>query len=164
MLGTVSAGITGRRCGSKCATSAVASRRPGSHRAFGARAKNHSKFHDQARQTRITAHVLVQSFTHHVFHIKILPRSLHTSKFVCIRLRVATAIWRTVIHCYCMIILLTQYVGLVWNSRSYTSICLSFDDGLYALPIVTYLYRPSLERKYRSNNRSSSNHKFSAST
>jgi len=58
-----------------------------------------------------------------------MPRALHitfsmlkychtafTPKFVCVRLRVATAIWRTVIHCYCMIILLTQYVGLVWNS------------------------------------------------
>ena len=51
-----------------------------------------------------------------------------TPKFVCVRLPVATAIWRTVIHCYCMIVLLTQYVGLVWNSRRYTFICLSFGN------------------------------------
>jgi len=90
--------------------------------------------------------------------------------------------------------LLTQYVVLVWNSRRYTSICLSFDDGprvticttdyfwllstriiitpefthiqlnrtlqMRIVPdpytfsyirfhklIVTYLYRPSLERE-----------------
>jgi len=53
-----------------------------------------STVHDQARQTRMSR---ASGIT--FFHIKILPRSLHTSKFVCVRLLVATAIWRTVIHC-----------------------------------------------------------------
>jgi len=44
--------------------------------------------HVHSRASRIT-----------FIHIKILPCSLHTSKFVGVRLLVATANWRTVIHC-----------------------------------------------------------------
>ena len=53
----------------------------------------------------------VQGITHHVSHVKTLPRGPHTSKFVCLRLRVVTAIWRTVIHC------------LLHDSTTYTVCC-----------------------------------------
>ena len=75
------------------ATSAGTSSSSNSHRAFGAPAKiKFTPCHDNS-----TSHI--QSITHHVSHIKTLPRGPHTSKFVCSHLLVATAIWRTVIHC-----------------------------------------------------------------
>ena len=43
-----------------------------------------------------------------------MPHSIYT-KIVCIRLPVATAVWRAIIHCYWMLVLLIQHVGLVWN-------------------------------------------------
>jgi len=56
-------------------------------------------------------------------------KASHTAliKIVCVRLLVATAIWRTIIHCYWLLALLTQYVGLKFP---YTSIRLSFDNSL----------------------------------
>ena len=56
-------------------------------------------------------------------------KACHTAliKIVCVRLLAATAIWRTIIHCYWLLALLTQYVGLKFP---YTSIRLSFDNSL----------------------------------
>jgi len=51
-----------------------------------------------------------------------MPHSIYT-KIVCVRLPVATAIWRAIIHCYWMLVLLIQYVGLVWNPPTHLSVC-----------------------------------------
>ena len=57
-----------------------------------------------------------------------MPHSIYI-KIVCVRLPVATAVWRTVVHCYWMLVLLTQcWPGV---ESSYTSICLSFGNSLY---------------------------------
>ena len=55
-------------------------------------------FHHQARQTRTAYHSIFQQLSRSTLN---MPHSIYT-KIVCrtIRLPVATAVWRTVIHCY----------------------------------------------------------------
>ena len=57
-----------------------------------------------------------------------------------------------------MIILLTQYVGLVWNPR-YTSICLSFGNGLYTTWHITAIVE---HKSLRPNPYSTQPHTLSA--
>jgi len=104
-------------------TSADTSRRQ--NRALGARAKiipqSINKRDKRARHVSPYSPISLSSRTT-FFHVKYCHTAF-TPIFVCVRLLVATAIWRTVIHCYYMIVLLTQYVGLVWNPPTHLSIC-----------------------------------------
>jgi len=85
-----------------------------------------------------------------------MPHSIYT-KIVCVRLPVATAIWRTVIHCYWMLVLLTQYVGLVWNPPTHLSVChsataytLYHSDGWIHTVTPEYIHLPHTLNAYRS--------------
>ena len=61
-----------------------------------------------------------QSTIKRAYHVKNATQHLHQN---CVRLPVATTIWRTVVHCYWMLVLLTQYVDLVWNPPTHLSVC-----------------------------------------
>ena len=84
-----------------------------------------------------------------------MPHSIYT-KIVCVRLPVATAIWRTIIHCYWMIALLIQYVGLVWNPPTHLSVCLSaiaytlYSDGWTHTVTPEYINLPHTLSAYSS--------------
>ena len=85
-----------------------------------------------------------------------MPHSTYT-KIVCVRLPVATASWRTVIHCYWIIVLFTQYVGLLWNPPTHLSVrhsaiayTLYYSDGWTQTVTLEYINLPHSSSAYSS--------------